>query len=95
MLICPGARRERRWHRAAVGVVGELQPTAGLEHAADVGEHRLLVSAQVDYAVLSRTCSRRASAGAERRQVAADGQVVVGEAVLVRVLLDDSTVSVE
>src|SRR5204863_9720455 len=34
-----------------VGDVGELQPAAGLEHAADLGEHGVLVGAEVDCAV--------------------------------------------
>ena len=36
---------------AAVGDVGELEPPAGAQHPEDLGEHRLLVGAQVDYPV--------------------------------------------
>src|ERR1700756_187108 len=36
------------WYGAAVGDVGELEPPTGAQHPADLGEHRLLVGAQVD-----------------------------------------------
>src|SRR5215831_6246254 len=36
------------WYGAAVGDVSELEPTARAQHPMDLGEHRLLVGAQVD-----------------------------------------------
>ena len=39
------------WNGPAVGDVGELQPAARAEHAADLGEHGALVGAEVDDAV--------------------------------------------
>lgn len=51
------------WHRGTVGDGGELDPPAGAQHPEDLGEHRVLVGAQVDDPLEITTSAQQSSTG--------------------------------